>query len=197
MPVREVRGWSTLEDERPSPMNVLPYASAAAVFRTYDSEVKVVAQALRGEIQGVEPRLQVEHIGSTSVPGCGGKGIVDLAILYPEGLLGRAREVLDRLGFQRQGGPEPFPEERPMRVGTVEHAGRRFGIHAHVIALGSEEHRELVWFRERLRGDPALRRAYEERKQAILAAGIRDSLAYCMAKGSFITDVLKERPLGG
>lgn len=178
-------------------MRILPYLPAEAEFRAYDYGFTEVAQVLRSEIQGAEPRLQVEHIGSTSVPGCSGKGMVDLAILYPEGLLARAREVLDGLGFQRQGGPEPFPEERPMRVGTVEHAGRRFGIHAHVIALGSEEHRELVWFRERLRGDPALRRAYEERKQAILAAGIRDSIAYCKAKGSFITDVLKERPPGG
>lgn len=174
-------------------MKVLPYSPAEAAFRAYDPGGTEVAGLLRGDIQGVEPRLQVEHIGSTSVPGCGGKGMVDLAVLFPVGLLGRAREVLDGLGFQRQGGPEPFPEERPMRVGAVEHAGRRFGIHAHVIALGSEEHKELVWFRERLRSDPALRRAYEARKQAVLAAGIRDSIAYCKAKGGFIANVLKER----
>jgi GrpB-like predicted nucleotidyltransferase (UPF0157 family) len=137
--------------------------------------------------------LQIEHIGSTSVPGCGGKGIVDLAVLYPAGFLARARALLDGLGFQKQGGPDPFPESRPMRVGCVEHEGRRFRIHAHVIALFSDEHGELLWFREALRGDSELRHGYEERKRAILAMGMKDSLEYCEAKGGFITNALKRR----
>src|SRR6266446_9762377 len=174
-------------------MRVLPYFSMPAEFRAYDPEFTEIANLLRGTIQSVEPELQVVHVGSTSVPGCGGKGIIDLAILYPQGLLARARAVLDGLGFQEQGGPEPFPENRPMRVGCVEHDGRPFRIHAHVIALGSEEHGELVWFRETLRGDSALRQSYEERKQAVLAMGIEDRLEYCKAKGAFITDALNER----
>ena len=104
-----------------------------------------------------------------------------------------ARAVLDELGFQKQGGPEPFPEDRPMRVGCVEQDGCPFRIHAHVVSLGSEEHNELVWFRDSLRRDPALRERYEARKQAILAVGIQDSLEYCKAKGGFISDLLKAR----
>jgi GrpB-like predicted nucleotidyltransferase (UPF0157 family) len=174
-------------------MRILAYFPTPAEFLAYDPEWTVVAGLLRGAIQSFEPRVQVEQIGSTSVPGCGGKGIIDLAVLYPEGLLARARSVLDELGFQRQSGPEPFPEDRPMRVGCIEHGGRPFRIHAHVIALDSEEHGELVWFRGTLRSDPSLRRRYEERKRAILAGGIRDSLEYCKAKGGFITDALKDR----
>ncbi len=174
-------------------MRILPYFSTPAEFRAHDAEGAEIARQLRGAIQSAEAELQVEHVGSTSVPGCGGKGIIDLAILYPQGLLARARAVLDGLGFQKQGGPEPFPENRPMRVGCVEHDGRPFRIHAHVIALGSEEHGELVWFRETLRGDSALRQSYEERKRAVLAMGIEDPLEYCKAKGAFITDALNER----
>jgi len=174
-------------------MRILPYLSIPAEFRAYDPEAKEIARLLREAIQGVEPRLQVEHVGSTSVPGCGGKGIIDLAVLYPEYLLAGARAVLDGLGFQKQGGPEPFPENRPMRVGCLEHDGRPFRIHAHVIALNSEEHGELVWFRETLRRDSVLRQSYEERKRAILAMGIQDSIEYCKAKGAFITNALKER----
>jgi GrpB-like predicted nucleotidyltransferase (UPF0157 family) len=174
-------------------MRLLPYFSTPAEFRAYDPEVTEIARLLRGAIRSAEPHLQIEHIGSTSVPGCGGKGILDLAILYPDGFLARARAVLDGLGFQRQGGPEPFPESRPMRVGCVQHKGRPFRIHAHVIALGSEEQGELVWFRETLRGNSALRQSYEARKRAILATGIEDPLEYCKAKGPFVTEVLRER----
>ncbi|HWX20541.1 MAG TPA: GrpB family protein [Candidatus Binatia bacterium] len=172
-------------------MRVLPYFSMPAEFCAYDPGATEIARLLCGAIQRVEPELQIEHVGSTSVPGCGGKGMIDLAVLYPEGFLARARAVLDGLGFQKQGGPEPFPENRPMRVGCVEHDGCLFRIHAHVIARDSEEHDELVWFRETLRADSALRQCYEARKRAILASGIQDSLEYCKAKGAFVTDVLQ------
>jgi GrpB-like predicted nucleotidyltransferase (UPF0157 family) len=33
------------------------------------------------------PALTVEHVGSTSVPGCSGKGVIDLMVVYPPGLL--------------------------------------------------------------------------------------------------------------
>src|SRR5882762_7738322 len=110
-------------------MRILPYFLMPAEFRAYGPEAAEVARLVGDAIRKVEPQLQVEHVGSTSVPGCGGKGIIDLAVLYPEELLARARAVLDGLGFQKQGGPEPFPESRPMRVGSVEHDGRSFQIH--------------------------------------------------------------------
>ena len=174
-------------------MRILPYVSTLAEFHAYDPRVAQVAVMLCDAIVNIAPELRVEHIGSTSVPGCGGKGIVDLAVAYPDGFLAGARAILDELGFQKQGGRDPFPESRPMRVGCVEHDGQRFRIHAHVIALGSNEYRELVWFREALRVSPELRHSYEERKRAILASGINDSVEYCEAKGVFITDLIHWR----
>ena len=174
-------------------MRILPYFTTPAEFHPYEPEAEELARLLRRAIESAEAELRVEHVGSTSIPSCGGKGIVDLAVLYPRGLLGRARTALDELGFQKQDGPEPFPENRPMRVGCVEHHRRPFRIHAHVIGLGSEEHGQLVWFRDTLRREPALRRSYEARKRAILALGIQDSLEYCKAKGAFISEVLKRR----
>src|SRR6266702_8778622 len=108
------------------PMRILPYRSMPAEFRAYDPQVLEVAQLLIATIRRAEPQIKVEHVGSTSVPGCGGKGIVDLAVLYPEDFLERARAILDHVGFQKQGGRDPFPESRPMRVGCVEHDGRLF-----------------------------------------------------------------------
>jgi GrpB-like predicted nucleotidyltransferase (UPF0157 family) len=174
-------------------MRILHYYSTPAEFHAYDPRVAEVAANLRDAIQTIAEELHVEHIGSTSVPGCGGKGVVDLAVLYPAGLLARAKAALDELGFQKQGGRDPFPEDRPMRVGCVEHEGRSFRIHAHVIALGSAEHQELLWFREALRASPELRHSYEKAKRAILANGITDPIEYCNAKGTFVTDALRAR----
>ncbi len=171
---------------------LLPYHPMPAEFRPYDSRAVEPARLLCIAIRSAEPALRVEHVGSTSVPGCGGKGIVDLMVLYPESFLARARIILDGMEFQKQSGPEPFPESRPMRVSCIEHAGRSFRIHAHVIAFDSKEHREMVWFRDALRASSELRGRYEAQKRAILAMGIEDSIEYCKAKGTFIAEVINQ-----
>jgi GrpB-like predicted nucleotidyltransferase (UPF0157 family) len=144
-------------------------------------------------ITSLDTRLRVEHIGSSSVPGCGGKGYVDLMVVYPSGQLSTAKSVLQELGFQRQQGRDPFPEERPMRVGSVEYEGRRFPIQVHVIASDSAEVDIMLGFRDSLRADPALVRAYEEEKRAILKQGVLDGVDYAEKKSKFVEVTLAHR----
>jgi GrpB-like predicted nucleotidyltransferase (UPF0157 family) len=156
-----------------------------------------VAQKVGSLIESRLPGVIVEHVGSTSVPGCAGKGIVDLMILYPTGTLPAVLDKLDDLGFQRQTSRDPFPESRPMRTGSVDHDGTRFRLHAHVIATDAPEASELRAFRERLRADRSLVDAYVARKRAILAEGITDSLDYCHLKGGFVGEVLEALRMDG
>ena len=167
------------------------YSSARLVApepRTADA-----ALAVAGAVAALEPRLRIEHVGSTAVPDLPGKGIVDLMLVYPEGLLERARTVLDGLGFQRQEFGNPFPEERPMRVGTVTVGGAELKVHVHVICETSPEAAELLRFRDTLRADPDLRRDYVARKRQLIEAGITESPQYAESKGSFIRAVLEGR----
>jgi mannose-6-phosphate isomerase-like protein (cupin superfamily) len=113
-------------------------------------------------------------------------------VLYPPGTLAEARESLDRLGFQRQQGRDPFPEDRPMRVGSVVYEGFRLLLHAQVIAADSPEVATFRAFRDRLRADPGLADAYAASKREILAAGITDPVDYCAAKGVFVEGILRE-----
>jgi GrpB-like predicted nucleotidyltransferase (UPF0157 family) len=167
-----------------------PYQREDAVCREYDEACVRAASATANLIRARLPAVRVEHIGSTAIPGCAGKGIVDLMVLYPTGQLEDTRAGLDALGFQRQQGTDPFPESRPMRVGTVRLEGRPFRLHVHVIAGDDGEATRLLRFRDRLRADPELRAAYVDRKGEILAAGVRDPEAYAEAKGDFVARVL-------
>jgi GrpB-like predicted nucleotidyltransferase (UPF0157 family) len=168
--------------------SIEPYTNAPASYHEYDPDAPAIARLLAAAINAAEPGLAVEHIGSTAVPGCAGKGVVDLMILYQPGHLTRAKSALDQLGFQRQSTRDPFPEERPMRVGAVTHCGKRFRVHAHVLAADAAEAAELRAFRDRLRAEPEFRTAYEACKRNILAAGVTDSVAYAEAKGEFIKE---------
>jgi GrpB-like predicted nucleotidyltransferase (UPF0157 family) len=141
---------------------------------------------LIGLITSGLPSLRVEHVGSTSVAGCAGKGIIDLMVVYGPRGLEPAKRALDDLGFQHQSGGDPFPEDRPMRVGGLEFDGTQFRIHAHVIAHDSPEIQEMIGFRDRLRGDPGLVERYVSRKRAIISEGTSDPLDYARSKGTFV-----------
>src|SRR5262249_43288606 len=115
------------------------YENEPAAYHAYDPGAADVAQLVIQAIAAAEPRVTAEHIGSTAMPGCAGKGAVDLMVLSPAGLLEAAKGALNRLGFQRQGTRDPFPEDRPMRLGAVEHGGKVYRLHAHVLAADAEE----------------------------------------------------------
>ena len=166
------------------------YAAKPARYFPYDPEAPQVAARVIDAILDCRSTLYVDHIGSTAVPGCGGKGIIDLLVSYRPGAFFVARDALDQLGFQPQGGPEPFPESRPMRVGAATHRGKTYLVHAHVIRSGDREGQELIRFRDRLRADAELVQAYQVEKLSILSSGITVSGEYSKAKSEFIRGVL-------
>jgi GrpB-like predicted nucleotidyltransferase (UPF0157 family) len=180
--------------DRPAPVKstslILPYAGPRTGYVEYDPGAVGAAAQAAALIRSAIPWVQVEHIGSTAVPDCAGKGIVDLMALYPPGKLEATREAVDKIGFQRQRAGHIFPEERPMRVGAIEHAGKRYRLHLHLIGMNSSEKETLRRFRDALRADPALRDAYQAKKRAILRSGVREPRDYTAAKGVFITSVI-------
>jgi len=169
---------------------IAAYPSHPAMCREYDPRAAVVARQVAALISAHLAEASIEHIGSTSVPGCAGKGIVDLMIPVRDGEMEAVKTLLDRLGFQRQTPPDPFPEDRPMRVGAWSYDGEVFSLHVHVIPAGSPEVEELRFFRACLRADPELLNVYVARKRQIIASGVTDALDYSYAKGKFIKEVL-------
>lgn len=156
----------------------------------YDPRAADVARSIAGLIREHLPQVRAEHVGSTSVPGCGGKGVVDLMIAVADADMEAVKQLLDRLGFQRQTGEDPFPETRPMRVGSFARDGETFLVHVHVIPANSPEVDEIRFFRTCLRADPELLQAYVARKREIVAAGATDATEYRRLKGEFIKQIL-------
>jgi GrpB-like predicted nucleotidyltransferase (UPF0157 family) len=168
-----------------------PYVSRPAACRQYDPRAADVARRVAALISEHFPQARVEHVGSTAVPGCAGKGSVDLMIAVRDREeLEIVKQLLDRLGFQGQIGRDPFPESRPMRGGSWVHDGETFLLHVHLIPADSPEVDQMRFFRACLRADPELLKAYVARKREIIAGGVSDSLEYCRIKGEFIKEVL-------
>jgi GrpB-like predicted nucleotidyltransferase (UPF0157 family) len=169
---------------------ILSYAILSPAYVEYDYAAPAAAQRVISLIEAAAPWVKAEHIGSTAIPGCAGKGIVDLVALYPRGKLEQTRQAIDGLGFQHQRAGHEFPEERPMRVGAIEYQGAIYRLHVHIVAAESAEARALYRFRDVLRIDAKLRDAYQARKRAILESGTSDPAGYTHAKGEFINAVV-------
>jgi GrpB-like predicted nucleotidyltransferase (UPF0157 family) len=90
--------------------------------------------------------------------------------------------VLRELGFQRQGTRNPFPEDGPMRVGSIGRDGDTCGLHVHVVPADSGEPDEIRAFRDSLRANPEMMEAYVQRKRDSIVGGTTDALDYSKAK---------------
>jgi 5-(carboxyamino)imidazole ribonucleotide synthase len=168
-----------------------PYERLSAEVHEWDPRTADVAARVAELVATRRPDLVVEHIGSTSVPGLPGKGIVDLSIeTTPEDIPGVVA-MLYELGFGPQPGPDPWPPTRPMPVGSLELDGKRFRIHLHVQPVGGDYPRDIA-FRDALRNDPELRRQYEDLKLGITSGGAVEGLRYTHSKTTWILGVYRQ-----
>ncbi|MGH2617221.1 MAG: GrpB family protein [Thermomicrobiales bacterium] len=170
------------------PIRPFPFPGPPAALRPWDPHAPAAAAAVIALIADRLSETAIEHVGSSAVPGCAGKGYLDLVIPYRDAEhLAAINEALFALGFGRQRNRAPFPESRPMRIGAYDHDGQVFLLQVHVVPEGSGQAEELREFRDRLLADPTLIEAYVAAKQAIIDAGVRDGDDYARAKGQFIT----------
>lgn len=165
---------------------ILTYEVRPAAVRPWDPRSMAVANRVIGLIVPRIPEAIVEHIGSTAVAGCDGKGVIDLMLIYPTGALDRAKSAVDELGFQRWEAPGAHPDSRPVRIGAIEHDGTVFRIHVHLLEAGMAEVEEQRAFRDRLRADPQLVAEYIATKQEIIERGITWGPSFGEAKSAFI-----------
>lgn len=174
-----------------SPSPIGPYERRAAHLRPWDPRALDVAARVIALIEVARPDLHVQHIGSTSVPGLPGKGIVDLGTDADAADIPAITAAMYELGFGPQPGPNPWPPTRPMHVGAIEHDGDEFRIHFHVHPRGSGDLAKDLRFRDALRADPALVEGYALVKEEIVsrAGGPLDGLIYQAEKGGWILEV--------
>jgi GrpB-like predicted nucleotidyltransferase (UPF0157 family) len=129
---------------------------------------------------------QVEHVGSTSVPGLSAKPIIDVDVVVSSAAdVPMAIDRLRSLGYVYQGdkgigGREAFMWPR----GARPH-------HLYVVVRGSGPHLDHLRFRNYLRDHPDVAREYAVLKASLAEQHGGDGLGYTNAKSDFVTGVLR------
>ena len=162
-------------------------------YHEYDPRCPIVAELIGDAIRAHAPDFVVEHVGSTAVPGCPGKGVVDMMLVFAPGELDRAKLLLEALGFVV--GPEAvqklFPEDRrPVRFGRYRFDDEWFRVNLHVCPADTYEVKRFRIFRDRLRANASLRERYVAVKQAVVTEGVTNADEYIARKQTIIREIL-------
>ncbi|MDX6742750.1 GrpB family protein [Actinocorallia sp. A-T 12471] len=131
----------------------------------------------------------LEHVGSTSVPGLPAKPIIDIAaLLAPDAAPAAVAEAVAPLGYGYRGD-------------TKDQGGLLFVLepaetpdlalaHLHGIPPGDPQWTRYLELRDLLRSNPAARDAYSRLKHDLATRHTNNRTAYTNAKSTFITTLL-------
>lgn len=133
--------------------------------------------------------VEIEHVGSTSVPGLAAKPVLDILVGAAALPIIESRiAALAGAGYEYI---EKYERELPDRRYFVKPFGP-MRIHVHAVELGSTFWVEHLAFRDMLRSNNALRLAYQELKLRLVVRYSSDKSAYQAAKEPFIQSALAE-----
>ena len=153
--------------------------------RIYKEFFKIERKMLQSKLSRI---AKIEHVGSTAVPGLGGKNSLDIAVGSKTGLR-VPKAPLMQLGYEFK--KDSGSATRLFFLKQATYRGKRIRIHLHLMKLNGKDWNEMVLFRDYLIRNKGLLLEYIEvkKKAAKLAAG--DKEIYKKAKNDFIKSVMK------
>ncbi|MEU0877945.1 GrpB family protein [Lentzea sp. NPDC005914] len=170
------------------------WAYERAAVSPHDPRWTVRAQAETAELTTLPaPWLtaEIEHVGSTAVPGLAAKPIIDLmaAVTDLDAVVEQASDQLAASGWSYV---PPALDQRPWRRFFVkpDATGLRRVAHLHLIQSGHQRWADQIRFRDALRVSPDLARQYENLKRDLADHRGHDREAYTEGKAAFVASVL-------
>ena len=136
--------------------------------------------------------VEVQHIGSTSVPGLDAKPIIDiLVVLDSTDDIKSYDRAMEDVGYRVRG--ECLDAPIPGIPGRFYFSKETNGVrshHVHVCARGHQDIFDKLAFRDYLRAHSSKAAAYGELKRRIAAQYRFDNIGYMQAKDEFVKSTL-------
>ena len=157
--------------------------------RIYKEEEAHILQVIGDYIE------DIQHVGSTSVPGLGAKSIIDIMIgIHKLSLVDKCVQPLHSLGYEYLGEfgiPGRHYFRKPPEALTMHRTH-----HLHMVETNNDGWKRNILFRDYLRTHPEDAKQYEVLKRALAKQFGSDREGYTDAKTEFIETVLAKATLG-
>lgn len=157
----------------------------------HDARWMIKAQETIALLKGIlgDAAVDIQHVGSTAVPGLAAKPIIDIVIGVRDlNDLDPFAEKLARQGIREAG--QDLPGQRLFVAGDFEANTRTHHIHA--VVFGSAPWNNYLRFRDCLRDSGQKRAEYEAEKRRLAALHPLDRQAYTAGKAALILRLLSE-----
>ena len=138
---------------------------------------------------GLDGVLQLEHVGSTSVPGLLAKPRIDILLVVSDAANGQLRPGAEAAGYALRIREPDWHEHRLLHRSDSE-------LNLHVFDPDSPEIERLLRFRDRLRSHTADRERYAAAKRELAARHWRHMQDYADAKSEVIEAILARSARG-
>jgi GrpB-like predicted nucleotidyltransferase (UPF0157 family) len=153
----------------------------------YNKKFAAIFQKQREKLIKLLGNQEIHHIGSTAVPGLGGKGIIDIMIALKDWKDGKgAIEKLKTIGFTHI-----HPKDKGRIFISQPGETKYGGIHIHLVKKGGKEYRNLLFFRDYLREHKKEAKEYDFQKMQLLNKAKGNRAIYKKLKVGYIKNILK------
>jgi GrpB-like predicted nucleotidyltransferase (UPF0157 family) len=157
------------------------------LIQLYYSKFIKIFNREKSKISKLIKNVEIHHIGSTSVSGLGGKGIVDVMIGIKnwkelKGVVKKLRTIGFRHIHPKERGRVFLSKIGPTKLG---------GVHIHIVIKDSKPYKELLAFRDYLRKNKKeARRLFKLKKEWSMKVK-ENRIQYGKFKGKYVKEILK------
>ena len=109
----------------------------------YNKKFAIIFQKQKEELTKLLGDQEIHHIGSTAVPGLGGKGIIDIMVALKDWK--EEKEIIQKL--KTIGFTHIHPKDKGRIFISQPGETKYGGIHIHLVKKGNRQYKELLFFR--------------------------------------------------
>jgi GrpB-like predicted nucleotidyltransferase (UPF0157 family) len=171
---------------------VIPH-NGAITLAEYDPQWPALFDREAARISAVlgDAAVQVEHVGSTSVPGLAAKPVIDILLAVPDSADEQSyAPALEAAGYVLRAREPDWFEHRLFK-------GPDTDINLHVFTVGAAEIDRMLLFRDRLRAADADRDAYLQVKRDLARRTWRDVQHYADSKTAIVRQIMARAGAAG
>jgi len=140
------------------------------------------AERIRSALGG--RALQIEHVGSTAVPGLAAKPVIDVLLVVSDAADEPSyTPPLEAAGYVLHKREPDWHQHRFFKATDSD-------VHVHVFSEGCPEVGRMLLFRDHLRADPADRELYLRTKRSLAQQPWRRTQEYADAKSPVVQEIL-------
>jgi len=153
-------------------------------FYEYKENYPKLFEKEKKKLTKILPKAEIQHVGSTSILGLGGKGIIDILVVLKKSELKKAQAKLEKCGYVLM--PNAMGLDRISMKKDYGFLFWKRRVHVHLTWKNSKTQREMINFKNKLMKEPKLIKYYAKLKKKAAKIAKGDGKVYRKIKNNFI-----------